>query len=265
MIEALLALPPNAALALASALELGTIRPPFTRASVGATVGATLRDVTLVDGVASSLTALQATGASGRSTGAWLRALVASRRRVPSPSLVWSGPQMPGLHQRETDTVLAELFQTVRDELWVTTYVVVGGRKLLAPLATRMDARPGLAVTVLVDIKRAQGDVRPTSQVAEAFARDFWAQNWPSGSRRPRLLHYPRSLEPDTADRASMHAKVVVADGQRVLVTSSNLTTRGVTENVEVGVVLHDRALAATLVDHFRSLVDAGHLAEVSG
>ena len=261
MIEPLLALPPNVALALAGALELGTAGPPFTRASVGATV----RDAALVESVAASLTALQASGASGRSTGTWLRAIVATRRRAPSPSLVWSGPQVPGLHQRETDTVLEELFQTVRDELWVTTYVVVGGRKLLAPLAARMDSRPGLAVTILVDIKRAHGDARPAPQVAEAFGDDFWARHWPFGSRRPRLLYYPRSLEPESADRASMHAKVVVADGERVLVTSSNLTARGVTENVEVGVILHDSSLASTLIDHFRALLDAGHLREVGG
>ena len=259
MIEALLALPPNVALALAGALELGTVRPPFTRASVGTVV----RDATLVDGVAASLTALQASGASGRSTATWLRAIVATRRRAPSPTLVWSGPQVPGLHQRETDTVLEELFQTVRDELWVTTYVVVGGRKLLAPLAARMDARPGLAVTFLVDVKPARSDALSGPAVPEAFARDFWSQNWPSASRRPRLLYYPRSLEPEAADRASMHAKVVVVDRERVLVTSSNLTTRGVTENVEVGVMLHDRALASTLVDHFRALLDAGHLREM--
>lgn len=261
MIEPLLALPPSVALALAGALEMGIVRAPFTRASVGATV----RDASLVDGVTASLTALQATGASGRSTGAWLRALVASRRRVPSPSLAWSGPQVPGLHQRETDTILDELFQTVRDELWVTTYVIYGGRRLLAPLATRMVARPGLTVTILMDVKRGSGDTRPATQVAEAFARDFWAQNWPSGTRRPRLLYYPRSLEPSSADRASMHAKVVVADGERVLVTSANLTTKGVSENVEVGVMLHDRALASTLIDHFRVLLDAGHLAPLDG
>ena len=254
-----MALPPNVALALAGALELETLRPPFTRASVGATV----RDATLVDGVAASLTALQASGASGRSTATWLRAIVATRRRAPSPSLVWSGPQVSGLHQRETDTVLEELFETVRDELWVTTFVVVGGRKLLAPLAARMDSRPGLAVTFLLDVKPATGEARTHSDLPETFARTFWAQNWPSASRRPRLLYYPRSLEPEAADRASMHAKVVVADRERVLVTSSNLTTRGVTENVEVGVVLHDRALASTLVDHFRALLDAGHLREM--
>lgn len=257
MIEPLLALPPNIALALAGALELGTIRAPFTRASVGTTV----RDDAMVDGIVAALTALQGSGASGQSTGTWLRALVASRRRVPSPSLVWSGPQVAGLHQRETDVVLAELLQTVRDELWLTTYVVVDGRTLLAPLAARMDARPGLAVTMVLDTKRRPGDTRQASAIAAEFEHSFWARDWPKGSRRPRLLHYPKSLELASADRASMHAKVVVADGERVLVTSSNLTPRGVTDNVEVGVILHDRALATTLVDHFRALLGAGDLA----
>jgi phosphatidylserine/phosphatidylglycerophosphate/cardiolipin synthase-like enzyme len=55
-----------------------------------------------------------------------------------------------------------------------------------------------------------------------------------------------------------------VGDGERVLVTSSNLTARGVTENVEVGVILHDSSLASTLIDHFRALLAAGHLAPVA-
>lgn len=261
MIEPLLALPPNEALALAGALELGILRAPFSRAAVGDVV----REAGAVERVVAALAALEATGASGRSTGAWLRAFVAAGGREVSPTLVWSGPQLPGLHERETDTVYQELFRTVREELWVSTYVIVDGRTLLRPLAERMAARPGLSVTFLVDVKRGRGDARPGAMVASGFAADFWAQAWPAGMRRPRLLYYPRSLEPAAADRASLHAKVVVADGVRVLVTSANLTPRGVTENIEVGVVLHDRALAETLVNHFRTMVDTGHLALIDG
>ena len=42
-----------------------------------------------------------------------------------------------------------------------------------------------------------------------------------------------------------LHAKAVVADGESVFVTSANLTDAALDRNIELGILLRDRTLAA--------------------
>ena len=69
----------------------------------------------------------------------------------------------------------------------------------------------------------------------------------------------PRSLEPD-GPSGVLHAKAVVADDEAVLVTSANLTEAALDRNIEIGLLVRDRALAASMTMHFRVLIDRGFL-----
>jgi phosphatidylserine/phosphatidylglycerophosphate/cardiolipin synthase-like enzyme len=53
-----------------------------------------------------------------------------------------------------------------------------------------------------------------------------------------------------------LHAKAVVADEEAVFITSANLTEAALDRNIEMGLLVRDRALAASVVSHFRSLID---------
>jgi phosphatidylserine/phosphatidylglycerophosphate/cardiolipin synthase-like enzyme len=57
-----------------------------------------------------------------------------------------------------------------------------------------------------------------------------------------------------------LHAKAVVADDEAVFVTSANLTEAALDRNIEVGLLIRDRALAASMLSHFRGLIDRGLL-----
>jgi phosphatidylserine/phosphatidylglycerophosphate/cardiolipin synthase-like enzyme len=57
-----------------------------------------------------------------------------------------------------------------------------------------------------------------------------------------------------------LHAKAIVADNESIFITSANLTEAAFDRNIEVGVVTHDRALAASLTKHFRVLIERGLL-----
>ena len=57
-----------------------------------------------------------------------------------------------------------------------------------------------------------------------------------------------------------LHAKAVVADDEAVFVTSANLTEAALDRNIEVGLLVRDRALAASVSSHFRGLIDRGLL-----
>ena len=86
------------------------------------------------------------------------------------------------------------------------------------------------------------------------FADRFWTTDWP-GETRPRVYYDPRSLDLD-GPAGVLHAKAVVADGEAVFMTSANLTDAAFDRNIELGVLIRDRALAASVTSHFQGLID---------
>ena len=53
-----------------------------------------------------------------------------------------------------------------------------------------------------------------------------------------------------------LHAKAMVADEASVFITSANPTAAAQDHNIELGLLVHNRALAATTVIHFRTLIE---------
>jgi phosphatidylserine/phosphatidylglycerophosphate/cardiolipin synthase-like enzyme len=90
------------------------------------------------------------------------------------------------------------------------------------------------------------------------FADRFWKTDWPRIAR-PRVYYDPRALDQSGAGGV-LHAKGAVADDEVVFVTSANLTEAALDRNIEVGLLVRDRALAASLSSHFRGLIDRGAL-----
>ena len=86
------------------------------------------------------------------------------------------------------------------------------------------------------------------------FADRFWNKDWP-GTRKPRVFYDPRSLATDGPEGV-LHAKALIVDDELALLTSANLTEAALDRNIEMGVLLRDRTLAAMVIAHFRSLVE---------
>jgi phosphatidylserine/phosphatidylglycerophosphate/cardiolipin synthase-like enzyme len=53
-----------------------------------------------------------------------------------------------------------------------------------------------------------------------------------------------------------LHAKAVVVDDDTVFITSANLTEAALDSNFELGLLVRDRALAASVSTHFQVLID---------
>lgn len=138
--------------------------------------------------------------------------------------------------------------------MWASTYAYFDGPRAFEVLARRMDAVPRLSATLLINIQRRRGDTTAVEQLVRRFADRFWATDWP-GSSRPRVYYDPRSLDPD-GPGGVLHAKAVVVDDEVVFVTSANLTEAALDRNIEIGLLVRDRALAASVSTHFRGLID---------
>ncbi len=254
MSAALLDLPPHLRRKLASALETGLLAAPFSRVSLLSALGTDEPP----EGVLAALEAWERLGVPARAKAAWLRSLEAAERRREAPEFVWSGPKVPGVASRPTREAFDRALGSVRASVWLSTYAFFDGPRAFEPLAKRMEEVPGLAVTLLLNIERTQTDTTRVDDLVLRFAERLWSNEWP-GKRRPRVFYDPRSLNPDGA-KGVLHAKVLVTDEERVLVTSANLTERALRDNIEVGVLLRDPVFARTLIAHFRSLIERQEL-----
>ena len=250
MTDALVDLPPHLRRRLERALDTDLVSASSSAATLHSVLGLREGGGELI----ADLNALERSGLSGRAAATWLRAVEQARARVPVPDLVWSGPEVPGLHARDTRRVYEELLGSAERSVWASTYVYFDGPRAFAVLARRMDALPNLEVTLLLNIQRRRGDTTASDQLVRRFADRFWTTDWP-GDARPDVYYDPRSLDLD-GPAGVLHAKAVVADGEAVFMTSANLTDAALDRNIELGVLIRDRALAASVTSHFQGLID---------
>ncbi|MEQ8763220.1 MAG: DISARM system phospholipase D-like protein DrmC [Planctomycetota bacterium] len=253
MSDALFDLPAHLRRRLAGALESGSLRAPYTETAIRMAVG----NSEGVEIVAESLKDLEKQGVAGRGAAAWIRAVEKARSRTPMPDLVWTGPEVPGVHARDTYQVFEELLGSAEHSIWASTYLYFDAPKAFQTLARRMDERPELKVTLFLNIRRHKNDTSTPDEIVRRFKDRFWNE-WP-GTRRPRVFYDPRSLAPD-GETSVLHAKAIVADERWVFITSANFTEAAQKRNIELGVLLEDRALAVSTIEQFGALLVMGSL-----
>lgn len=264
MTHALRGLAQSTLAGLAGALCAGRLRAPYTRTALAHHVPP--EDL---DAIVAALAELYADGMAARHIGRMLALLAEERtysqRMSDRIQLVWSPPDHDHVDARDTAAVVQELFQLAERSLLMVTYSLDHGDKaaaLFGALAERMDREPELAVRFCIDIKRKEWDERPAAAVVAKFADEFRDRIWP-GARYPEVLYDPRSLSTDWTQRASLHAKCVIADERYALVTSANFSEAAGARNIETGVRLDDSRFARRVTRQFDLLLENGVLQRV--
>ncbi len=180
--------------------------------------------------------------------------------------LVWTGQEFSGSSSRDTRIVVCELFQSATESVLISSFALDKGdstRLLFQALSERMTLFPNLDVRIFLNVHRPYQDLTSESillrQFAEFFRRDIW-----SGNKLPEVFHDPRSLSVEPNKRACLHAKCVVIDRERVLVTSANFTEAAHDRNIEAGILIDDPAIADAITNQFNSLVVSGKLRPIA-
>lgn len=214
----------------------------FTQVAAGAPPGAH-------DAIAALASAWAARSAlTGKGVALALRVGLCARRDADArrSRAVWTGPGATG-EQRLTAAVLHELVTDARERVLLISFAAYTLTELAADLEAAV--RRGCQVDVVFETEEDSAGAYsgPHSQPFGAVEGiDRW--RWPTEKR---------------VAGAALHAKLLVIDGRRALVGSANLTHRALTANLEAGVLIEDRELAADLERHVRGLMRAGTLALV--
>ena len=247
VIDALAALPSHLRKRLEKALDADALATPYSPFAVQDALGHA------DPGVLAALQHLAELGVTNRGAAAWLRALAQGMASPQKPDLVWSGPEVPGLHARDTRRVYDELFTFARKSLWAVSYAYFDGPRVFEQLAQRMEAVPELKVSLFLNIHRGQMVTTEPDALVRGFAERFWKSDWP-GKTRPNVFYDPRSVDPNV--RGVLHAKAVVADEESVFITSANFTAAALDHNIELGLLVRYRPLALSVVRHLQGLID---------
>ena len=215
-------------------------------------------------GAASDLQQLAAQGLGAESLAAVLEFVVRDRARRPRLEeildLVTTGPDVAGVTNRDTSVVVRELFAAATKSVLVAGYAVYQGREVFRALAERMNVLPELNVRMFLDVQRGPGDTSAGSEVVKRFAERFKSHDWPAASPLPAVYYDRRSLDLNGKQRACLHAKCVVVDGEAVFISSANFTEAAQQRNIEMGLIVRSQWLGERVTRYFDTLLAAGSL-----
>jgi len=156
---------------------------------------------------------------------------------------VWTGPGTAA-DQRLTAAVLHELVTGATERILLVSYAAYTLAELAADLEAAVER--GCQVDAVFETEEDSSGAY-TGPHTQPFAAIAGIRRW-----RWPAAHRPAG--------AVLHAKLLVVDGRRALISSANLTHRALTSNLEAGVLIGDPDLAETLEHHIRGLIDDGVL-----
>ena len=184
-----------------------------------------------------------------RSTGA----ATALERAVETVDIAWTGPATPAVPMRRTESILLDLIAECRQELLVVSFAAYKVPEVLEAL-TKAASR-GVEIRLILESAAESGGALTFDAKAAFTALDGSARfySWPIDQRGS-------VGEP----RGTLHAKAVVADGVRALVTSANLTGKALDVNMELGLLVEGGSVPERLAHHFGELIAKGILQEVT-
>ncbi|MFB8032344.1 DISARM system phospholipase D-like protein DrmC [Streptomyces sp. NPDC056004] len=154
-------------------------------------------------------------------------AAAAEENTDPSAGLVVSGPTSPAIPVRLTNGIAVDVIRSACESLLIASFAAYGITEIVTEL--RAASERNVRIDLLLE--------EPTA-AARAFG--------PLGDQ-VRIRHRAGGT-----GHTSLHAKVTAADRHTALLGRANLTGRGLSRNVEIGVILRDSRAVGRLVDHLR-------------
>lgn len=181
---------------------------------------------------------------------AWaLRAAEAAdeaRRREQRLDLVWSGPTPGFTTLRRTDQVLLQLIQESKRSLLIVTFAAYRVDTLRQALLAA--SQRGVRISIILESQKvSEGKLAFESldAMGEELREAAHIYFWPLDQR-------PRNV---SGKHGSLHVKCAVADDERLLVSSANLTEYALSLNMELGVLIEGGDLPYDVAQHFDGLI----------
>jgi len=158
--------------------------------------------------------------------------------------IAWTGPATEAVPLRRVDQVIYDMVGNAKEEVLLVTYAAYKAERALKALRDATDR--GVHVRLVIELAQESGgkitfDGLHAFRTAVPSAQVFY---WPLDRRKVSA----------SGTYGSMHAKCVVTDKRRAIVSSANLTDYALEINMELGLLV-ERDVAARLAEHFDQLI----------
>ena len=174
-----------------------------------------------------------------------------AHRQAPQLELVWTGPASRAIPLRRTEQVLLQLIRETTERLLIVSFAVYKIQAIANALA-EVVARGVQLSLCLESANASEGKI--AFDTLKAFT--------PQVAQNATILLWPLDKRDKNEDGkyGSLHAKVAIADGKTMFLSSANLTDYAMNLNMELGVVIHGSSLPAQVEKHFQELLAQGVL-----
>lgn len=245
LVELARELPPSALNALVSALESGEGSRNLGRLAATPTMREKLRRLEELCGLQPEIDT-QAIAFALRSAAEAVSAVGVDYRA----EIAWTGPATEAVPLRRVDQVIYDMVGNAKEEVLLVTYAAYKAERALKALRDATDR--GVRVKLVIELAQESGG-KITFDGLQAFRTAV-----PSA----QVFYWPMDRRKRSASGAygAMHAKCLVADRSRAIVSSANLTDYALEANMELGLLV-ERAIAGRLAEHFDQLIVRGELA----
>ncbi|MDY7076593.1 MAG: DISARM system phospholipase D-like protein DrmC [Chloroflexota bacterium] len=161
--------------------------------------------------------------------------------------LVWTGPDSHVIPLRRTDQALLQLINGAQGTLHIVSFAVYKIEAISHAIVNA--AQRGVSVAIYLETPDAS-EGRIAFDTIQALGREV--------AQRARIYVWPLEKRLKAADgkHGSLHAKLALADGQTMLISSANLTGYAMTLNMEMGLLVHGGPLPAQVETHLERLVE---------
>jgi len=173
----------------------------------------------------------------------------AQHRDTQQLELVWTGPDSPIIPLRHTDQVLLQLINNAQHSLHIVSFAVYKANTIMQALIQA--AQRGVSISIYLETPDASGGkitFNPIKALGKAITHHARLYIWPQ---------HKRLISPN-GQHGSLHAKIALADGHTMLISSANLTNYAMTLNMEMGLLLRGGPLPTQVDAHLRHLVEEG-------
>ena len=168
-------------------------------------------------------------------------------------SLVWTSPSIFHNSADNTKSVILRLISSAKKSITIIGYVMDYGVKDV--LTSLKEVAEKHTLKIIID----RADKPPEGRRKMRSPQKIIERAWPSTLKIPEIYKYAKH-----SSETVLHAKMIVIDSEKILVTSANLTGRAIHGNLEIG-ILHNGNTAKKADNLISDLIANKTLVQVNG
>ncbi|MFM9971265.1 MAG: DISARM system phospholipase D-like protein DrmC [Burkholderiales bacterium] len=175
------------------------------------------------------------------------------QRETSSVELVWTGPSTLNAGMRGTEQVILDMISRAKHSIYIVTFAAYRVETVACALHDAI-TRNVRVVLVLEDKDESDGKVNFNALTALAGGnlQALKVYVWPLEQRKRN----------DRGQNGTLHAKCVLVDGERLFVSSANMTSFALELNIELGVLLNGGEAPMQMEKNLTELIRTGVLRE---